>query len=294
MQLTLRTNMADYPNTLALKQGRVTSDIVNLDFSAAPKAAHNGFKPMIRNRAFDAGELAIVTYLQARAIGKPWVMLPMPVLGRHQHHCIGFNGEFGHLNPKDIEGKKVGIRSYAQTTGLWVRGILQHEYGVDIGKVQWMTVDEGHLTEYPDPPNSERLPAGSSLPEMMLKGELAAAILGQEMPKDDRISTLIPDPHAASRQWCDREGVIPINHVFVVHEQVSKERPDVVREIYRMLTESRAQAPAEALQTLPPPGLEANRKGLQLAIDWALDQKLIHRRLSVDELFDETTALVDA
>ncbi|MFM0039483.1 phosphate ABC transporter substrate-binding protein [Paraburkholderia strydomiana] len=294
MQSTLRTNMAGYPNTLALKQGRVTSDIVNLDCSTAPQAAHNGFKPMVRNGAFDAGELAIVTYLQARAIGKPWVMLPMPILGRHQHHCIGFNGEFGHLNPKDIEGKKVGIRSYAQTTGLWVRGILQHEYGVDIDKVQWMTVDEGHFSEYQDPPNSERLPAGSSLPEMMLKGELAAAILGQEMPKDDRISTLIPDPHAASRQWCNREGVIPINHVFVVHERVSKERPDIVREIYRMLMESRAQAPAEALQTLPAPGLEANRKGLQLAIDWALDQKLINRGLSVDELFDETTALVDA
>jgi 4,5-dihydroxyphthalate decarboxylase len=293
MRITLRTNLADYPNTLALKQGRVVSDIVNLDFSAAPKAAHNGFKPMIREHAFDAGELAIVTYLQARAIGKPWVMLPMPVLGRHQHHCIGFNHELGHLKPKDIEGKKVGVRSYAQTTGLWVRGILQHEYGVDIDKVHWMTVDDGHLSEYRDPPNSERLPAGSSLAEMMLKGELAAAILGQEMPKDERISTLIPDPHAASRQWCEREGVIPINHVFVVHERIAAERPDIVREIYRMLMESRAQAPAQALQSLPAPGLEANRKGLQLAIDWALEQKLINRRLSVDELFDETTALVD-
>jgi 4,5-dihydroxyphthalate decarboxylase len=294
MRITLRTNMADYPNTVALKQGRVVSDIVNLDFSSAPKAAHNGFKPMIREHAFDAGELAIVTYLQARAIGKPWVMLPMPVLGRHQHHCIGFNRELAYLNPKDIEGKKVGVRSYAQTTGLWVRGILQHEYGVDIDKVHWMTVDEGHLSEYRDPPNSERLPAGSSLAEMMLKGELAAAILGQEMPKDERIATLIPDPHTASRQWCEREGVIPINHVFVIHERIAAERPDIVREIYRMLMESRVQAPAQALQSLPAAGLEANRKGLQLAIDWALEQKLIDRRLSVDELFDETTALVDA
>jgi 4,5-dihydroxyphthalate decarboxylase len=293
MQITLRTNMADYPNTVALKQGRVISDIVKLDFSSAPKAAHNGFKPMIRDHAFDAGELAIVTYLQARAIGKPWIMLPMPVLGRHQHHCIGFNRELVRLNPKDIEGKKVGIRSYAQTTGLWVRGILKHEYGVDIDKVQWMTVDEGHLSEYRDPPNSERLPAGSSLAEMMLSGELAAAVLGQEMPKDDRISTLIPDSHAASHQWSERKGVIPINHVFVVHERITAEHPDVVREIYRMLMESRAQAPAEALQTLPAPGLEANRKGLQLAIDWALEQKIINRRLSVDELFDETTALVE-
>lgn len=288
--LALRTNLADYPNTLAIKQRRVTSDVVHLDFSGAPRSAHDGFKPMVRNNAFDAGELAIVTYLQARAFRKPFVMLPVPVLGRRQHHCIGFNRELGHLDPRDIEGRKVGVRTYAQTTGLWVRGILQHEYGVDIDKVQWMTVDEGHLLEYRDPPNCERLPAGSSLAKMMLDGELAAAILGLEMPADPRIATLIPDPHAAAQRWCEREGLIPINHVFVVHESLSRERPDVVCEIFRMLAESRAQAPAAALETLPPLGLEANRKGLALAIDWAYEQKIIPRRLEVDELFDDTTA----
>lgn len=288
--LTLRTNLADYPNTRALQEGRIASDIVRLDTSAAPKSAHDGFKPMVRDNAFDAGELAIVTYLQARAYGKPWVMLPMPVLGRFQHHCLGYNRELGHLDPKDIEGRKVGVRTYTQTTGLWVRGILKHEYGVDIDKVRWMTIGDGHLAEYRDPPNCERLPAGSSLPDLMLEGELAAAILGLEMPDDPRIATLVPEPHAAARTWYQREGLIPINHVFVVHEKLSRERPDVVKEIFRMLAESRAQAPAGALATLPPPGLDANRKGLALAIDWAHEQKIIPRRMSVDELFDDTTA----
>src|SRR3990170_3965580 len=114
---------------------------------------------MIREGAFDAGELAIVTCLQAKAWGKPFVMLPTPILGRFQHHCIGFNHELGDLNPKDIEGRRVGVRTYAQTTGLWVRGILQHEYGVDLGKVTWLTVDESHLAEYKDPSNCQRLPA---------------------------------------------------------------------------------------------------------------------------------------
>ncbi|WP_250502117.1 phosphate ABC transporter substrate-binding protein [Caballeronia sp. AZ7_KS35] len=289
-RLMLRTNIADYPNTRAIREGRVSSPLVNLDVSAAPKSAHDGFKPMIRDDAFDAGELAIVTYLQARIYGKPYVMLPVPVLGRLQHHCIGFNRELGHLDPKDIEGRKVGVRTYAQTTGLWVRGILQHEYGVDIDKVQWMTIGDGHLAEYDDPSNCERLPAGSSLAKLMLDGELAAAIMGMEMPSDPRIATLIPDSLAAAAQWSTREALIPINHVFVVHESLSRERPDVVREIFRMLVESRAQAPAEALATLPPIGLETNRKGLALAIDWAWEQKIIPRRLSVDELFDDTTA----
>ena len=114
------------------------------------------------------------------------------------------------------------------------------------------------------------------------------------MPNDPRVATLIPDPHEAARQWYAREGLIPINHVFVVHETISKRRPDVVREIYRLLCESRALAPEEALKTYPPMGLEANRKGLQLAIDWAWDQKIIPRKLSVDELFDDTTALLRA
>jgi 4,5-dihydroxyphthalate decarboxylase len=134
---TLRTNLADYAVTKAMKDGRVSSDIVNLDF-CGPTPAHNGFKAMVRENRFDAGELAIVTFLQAKAYGKPYVLLPTPISGRFQHHCAGYNLDFGHLDPKDIEGRKVGVRTYTQTTAVWIRGILRHEYGVDLDKVQWM------------------------------------------------------------------------------------------------------------------------------------------------------------
>jgi 4,5-dihydroxyphthalate decarboxylase len=284
---TLRTNLADYAVTKAMKDGRVRSDIVNLDY-CGPTPAHNGFKAMVRESKFDAGELAIVTFLQAKAYGKPYVLLPTPISGRFQHHCAGFNIDFGHLDPKDIEGKKVGVRTYTQTTALWIRGILRHEYGVDLDKVTWMTLGDGHLAEYRDPANCERLPAGSSIPEMMLKGELAAALLGEDMPKDERVRTLVPDAQAAAKDWFARENVVPINHMFAVHEDISKQRPDVVRELYRMIVESRDLAEGVPA-VFPPIGLEANRKGLQLAIDWALDQKIIDRRLSVDELFDDVT-----
>jgi 4,5-dihydroxyphthalate decarboxylase len=287
--VTLKTNLADYPVTMAMKDGRVTSTVVHLEF-CGPKTAHDGFKQMIRQNAFDAGELAIVTYLQAKCWGKPFVLLPAPIAGRFQHHCIGFNQELGHLNPKDIEGRKVGVRTYAQTTGLWVRGILQHEHGVDLDKVTWLTIDESHLSEYHDPPNCQRLPAGAQLGQMMLDGEIAAAILGVDMPKDPRVRTLIPDPVAAAEEWYRREGVIPINHMFVVREELSKQRPDIVREIFRMIVESRKLAPEAVTSALPPIGLEANRKGLEMAIEWSFGQKIIPRRLSVDELFDETTA----
>ena len=286
--VTLRTNLADYPVTKAIRGGAVTSGIVTLD-CCGPETAHNAFKDMIRKGLYDAGELAIVTYLQARSYGKPFIALPAPINGRPQHHCCGFNIELGMLQPKDIEGRKVGVRTYAQTTGLWARGVLQHEYGVDLDKVTWMTVGDGHLAEYQDPPNCQRLPKGSDLGAMMLKGELAAAILGNDMPKDPRVRTLVPDAMNAGKAWVKREGIIPMNHLFVVHADISRKRPDVVREIYRMLAEGRAAAGADFLATIPPLGFEANRKHLQLAIDWSFEQHIIPRRLSVEELFDDVT-----
>ena len=287
--LLVRTNLADYPVTMAMKDGRVTSGVVTLD-CRGPKLAHDGFKAMLRENAFDAGELAIVTYLQARAYGKPFVMIPIPISGRFQHRTIAFNHEQGQLNPKDIEGRKVGVRTYAQTTGVWARGILQHEYGVDLNRVTWLTIDESHLSEYHDPSNVQRLPAGSKLTKMLLEGEIAAAIMGNDMPDDPRLRTLIPDAAGAAREWYQREGVIPMNHVFVVREELSRERPDVVREMFRMFVESRRMAPETPGKVLPPIGVEANRKALEMAIQYSYEQKVIPRLLSVDELFDETTA----
>ncbi|WP_206239617.1 type 2 periplasmic-binding domain-containing protein [Novosphingobium terrae] len=282
MTLILPTNLADYPSTLALKEGRITSPRVTLDFQG-PKSASSGFKDMIRNNRYQAGELAIVTFLQAKIYDKPYVLLPFAVSGRTQHHCIGYNRELGPLSPKDIEGRKVGVRTYAQTTGLWVRGILSREYGVDLSKVEWLTIGTSHLAEYDDPANCTRLPAGADLAEMMFSGEITAALMGNEMPKDERVATLIPDAMAEGARWAAREGYIPINHMFVLHKDVAS--PEVQREIFRMLKESREAAPESVTAKLPPVGLEANRKGIEAAIDLALEQKIIPRRLSLDELF---------
>ncbi len=153
--VTLVTNLQDYPNTRALKSGALTSDVVSFEF-AGPKAAFEGFKPMVREGRFDAGELAIITFLQAKAYGKPLVLLPAVVMGRFQHQCAMVNAKLGALHPKDIEGRRIGIRSYTQTTGAWVRGILQHEYGVDLSRVTWVCQESAHLAEFADPPGVER------------------------------------------------------------------------------------------------------------------------------------------
>lgn len=291
--VTLKVNLAANPANAAMNDGRVGSEFVRLDY-CGPQRPHEGFKPMLRDGAFHAGELAINTLLQAKAYGKPWVTLPVPLLGNFQHQCIGYNSAFGALKPSDLTGKRVGVRMYTQTTGLWVRGILQHEYGVDPDQVTWMTIEDSHLAEYSDPANCLRLPKGAKINDLLLAGELDAAILSRkDWPADDRIQPLIPHPDEAAKAWYAREGVIPINHLFVVHQDVVRQHPQAVRELYRMFKESRALAPASVQQALPPMGMEASRKGLEMAIAWSYEQKIIPRRMSVDELFDDVTGALN-
>ena len=287
----LKTNLADSGLTKALKDGTVSSPLVQFEF-AGPRIANQGFKPMVRENVFEAGELALVTYLQAKCYGKPYILMPAPIVSRFQHHTVGFAPEFGQKSPKDIEGGCVGVRTYSQTTGLWVRGILQHDFGVDLDSITWVTAEDGHLAVYVDPPNCVRKPEGETLDGMLLKGELTAAILGDKLPEG--VAPLIPEPHDVAREWQRRTGMFPINHMFVVREELSRERPDVVREIYRMIVESNAAAPEAVRKEVAPFGLAANRKAIQTAIDWSLEQKLIPRRLEVDELFDDVTRTLGA
>jgi len=292
---TLRTNLADYGITRALKAGEVTSDLVHLDF-CGPSVAYEGFKGMVRDAAYDAGELALATFLQAREHGIALTMLPAVMSGRLQHGTIGYNHDFGRLDPRDIEGRRVAVRSYTQTTGLWARGILASEYGVDLDRVTWVCSEDAHVAGYEPPANVERMPDGAKpVGRMLLDGDVDAVILGAEaMPKDPRVRSLIPDPAAAALAWHARLGVMPINHLFVIRTDLVRERPEIVRDIYRMLQDSKRRAgPPAGLDTLPF-GYEATRKALELGITFALDQKIIRHRPSVDELFAETAALIDA
>src|SRR5690242_7636338 len=184
-KLKLSTLLGDYPNTAALKNGELSSDFIELQF-ADIKVANTGFKPLVREHKFDLSELAIVTYLQAKVYGKPYVLLPAVVLARGQHHTIAYNPERGELKAADLAGKRVGVRAYTVTTGAWVRGILKEQYGVDLDKVKWVTFEDPHLAEYTDPPEIARAPAGKTIAQMLLDGELDAAIVGDKM-RDPRL-----------------------------------------------------------------------------------------------------------
>jgi 4,5-dihydroxyphthalate decarboxylase len=286
----LRAALGDYAHTIALKNKQVGSQSVAFDFSEI-KPVYKVFGAMVREQAFDVSEMAIVTYLQAKSHGKPIVLLPAVMMGRFQHHCMLYDAERGRLTPSDLPGRRVGARSFAQTTGVWLRGHLQNDYGIDIGRVHWVTFEDAHVSEFRDPPGVERAGAGKNLSKMVLDGELGANIYGAELPDDKRLQSVIPHPEAAARQWHAKHGVVPINHMVVVTEALAKAQPETVREVYRMLLASKraAGSPKPDGLDLHPFGFAACRPALKMIIDYCVQQQLIPRRFEVEELFDDTT-----
>jgi 4,5-dihydroxyphthalate decarboxylase len=279
----LRTLLADYPHTAALKRGDVASDRVAFDF-ADVTPIWSGFQHMVRRKAYDVSEMAIVTYLIAKSFGKPMVLLPAVMTARVQHAFAVYNGDYGTLTPPQLAGKRVGIRSFTTTTGAWLRGMFANDYGLDLERVNWVTFEEPHVAEYVD--TTERAPPDKKIIPMLLAGELDA-VLG-DRSDDPRVKSLFGDPDAAAKAWVAKHGIVPLNHFVVVSAELAKLRPDIVEEVYALLKESRRRATA-AGGAPPPFGVEACRPSLEKIIGYAAEQRLISRRFTVDELFDDTT-----
>ncbi|HXR58472.1 MAG TPA: phosphate ABC transporter substrate-binding protein [Burkholderiales bacterium] len=271
--MRLKTLLGDYPVTRALKDGRVRG-AVELDF-ADVKVPHTAFKRVVRDLEFDVAELSIVTYLLAKAHGKPLVLLPAVMFGRYQHpYLVNTRG----LKPKDLEGKRVAIRSVSVTTVAWIRGLLADDYGVDLGKVKWVTFEDAHVAECKDPPNAVRAPAGKTPLDLLLSGEVDAAVISDPVPADPRLRPVIEHPQAAAEGWKKRTGALQINHMVVVRKGLG-----VNDEVFRLLQESKDMG-AKTEETSPF-GLENNRRNLEVAIDYVHRQGMIPRRYGVDELF---------
>ncbi len=283
---SLRIAIGDYPHTLPLKRGEIASPWLKLDFVEV-KPMHKAFKPMVREHAYDASEMALVTYFQAKDHDKGLTLLPAAMLARFQHGTMLFNAERSKLTPSGLPGRRIGVRSYSQTTGAWMRGILANDYQVDLSRVQWVTFEDGHVAEARDPPGVIRARSDQDMTKMLTDGELDAAIYGAELPKDARLQSVIPDPDAAARDWFGKHGLVPVNHMVVVTEQLAQSNPRAVAELYRLLEEGRKVAglPAAGAIDTAPFGREANRPCLELLISYAVEQRLISRRLDVDELW---------
>jgi 4,5-dihydroxyphthalate decarboxylase len=266
--MKLKALMGDHPVTQTFKRNTSLFDFADVE---APATA---FKRVVRNLEFDVAELAIVTFLLAKAHGKPLKLLPAVVMARFQHPFLVYNAERGAVAPKDL--KRVGLRSYSVTTSAWIRGILADDFGVELDRVKWVTFEEPHVAEFRDPPNVERAPEGKEMLAMLRAGELDAAIVGA-IPKDERFKPVIADPEAAAQAWRKKHGAIQINHMVAVKHDLKN-----ADAVYRLLLESRKAAGNPQMN---PFGIEENRRNLEVAIDCVYRQRMIPRRFGVEELF---------
>jgi 4,5-dihydroxyphthalate decarboxylase len=302
----LKTAIATYPHTKGLKDGTVAVPDVQFEHVEVSPII-GAFRRMCRSLEFDVCEMAITTYLTAKAYDKPFTALPVFVMRQFHHSPIVYNTKSGVKSPKDLEGKKVGVRAYTVTTGVWTRGILASEYGVDLGKITWVVVDEEHVQEFRKPANVMERP-GANLGEMLLSGELAAAIGVGKVDSPD-VKPLIPDAAAAEAAWYRKTGIYPINHTVVVKDALLQSDPSLAPRLFTGFEAAKAQflkelgsgaeLPVEA-QALAkrrsivgddplPNGLAANRKTLEAIIRFAHEQKILPRTVKPEEIFAANT-----
>ena len=278
-RLILRTALGKHDHVKPLKDGSIQSDRVRLElveFDPLPKA----FRHMVRGGDLDVSEMALTTHLLAHHFRKPLTALPLPLWRRLHHSNLVCATGSAIGGPKDLEGKKVGVRAYSQTTGVWIRGILASQYGVDLGKITWVTMEDAHVAEYQDPPGVVRHTGGKPLRDLLLSGELAA-IMGERDVEPNNIRPVIADADAAGKKWSRATGIFPVNHVVSVRSELLQQHPWLGAELMRMFEAARAKSGAHAL----PYGIEPNRAAMQMLLDFAADQRLTPRTYRVDELF---------
>ena len=210
MTKRLKTARGVRGHTQPLIDGVVRPRTFEFEFEDVPVII-KAFRRMVRDLEFDICELAMTTYLCARAHGKAFTAIPVFPMRAFHHGAIVYNTKSGVRTPKDLEGRKVGVnRGYTVTTGVWARGILQHEYGVDLGKVTWVLSGDEHVAEFRPPANVVPIEPGKKMEDMLIAGELAAAI-GVQVDSPD-VTPLIPNAREAGFEALRRSGHYPINH----------------------------------------------------------------------------------
>jgi 4,5-dihydroxyphthalate decarboxylase len=308
-ELHLKTVTRTQGNNAALKDGTVTTEDFVFEFVEVPVLIH-AFRRMVRELEFDVCELAFTTYLCAKAYGKRFTALPIFLVRGFHHGAIVYNTKIGIREPKDLEGRKVGVnRGYTVTTGVWARGILADEYGVDLERVTWVLSGDEHVAEYRPPANVVPVEPGKELAEMVATGQLAAAI-GVEVDHPD-VAPLIPDATEAGFEALRRRSHYPINHLVVVRDELLDAKPDVANGVFNAFAHAKnlyverlrhgqieAPTPTDLMyrrvleitgEDPLPYGVPANRATIEQLVDHAVRQKILDRRPTVDTLFAKNT-----
>ena len=288
----------------------------------------DAFPRAVTRAEFDVSELSVSSYLLQHSRGDcPYIAIPAFLSRSFRHDCYYVRADGGIGHPKDLEGKTVGVPEYQMTLALWGRGILQDEYGVDFRTLRYSTGGtnkpgrkERLPLRLPGHMDVKPIPADRSLNDLLLAGEIDA-IMSPGPPKafvdgDPRVRRLIDDPPAAERAYYERTGIFPILHMVGIRRELVAEHPWLPECVFAAFVEAkriamreiRALAAAGANKVTLPwfaaevartralmgddywrYGVEANRRELEAMCRYSEEQYLSERRLTVEELFAEST-----
>jgi 4,5-dihydroxyphthalate decarboxylase len=290
----LKTALVTRGHTQALKDGTVRPRTCELDFDEVPVII-KAFRRMVRGLEFDVCEMAITTYITAKAHGKRFTAIPVFPMRAFHHGAIVYNTKSGIRGPKDLEGRTVGVnRGYTVTTGVWARAILQHQYGVDLSRITWVLSGDEHVAEWQPPPNVVPMEAGRSMEQLVASGEIPAAI-GVQVDSPD-VQPLIPDALEAGLEALRTRGVYPINHTIVVKDELLDAHAELAPDLFNAFVEAkrlymdRLDDPLllrvkEIIGDPLPYGIDANRAVLDSLVQHAVEQGIIRRPIAIEKLF---------
>ena len=317
----LKIAIGDYGHTRAVKSKSVPIEGVEPDFIQVVPII-GAFRRMVRDLEFDICEMAPTTYMIARARGAPYIALPIFLMRRFHHGGFVVRPDAGIRKPKDLEGKKVGVRAYSVTTGVWTRGIFVNEYDLDSSKVTWVVDDEEHVSTLKLPPNVVHAPEGKSLQSMMKTGEIQAGFTGPAgvgragppisgwdkagaaAAAADTYPELIANVEEVEANWFRRSGIYPIHGLIVVKDEHIKRYPWLARSLMNAFVAAKKpyleelkhgldDSPEDkryrkflALMSDPLPyGMAANRPSIEALVTYSLQQELIPSRPQLDQVF---------
>jgi 4,5-dihydroxyphthalate decarboxylase len=314
----LRSTFTPYSHTRALAEGQVGMPGFPMEFVRCDPIIR-AYREMVRDLAYDIAELAPTTYLLARAAGVPVTAIPVFTKRQFHHGAVQCGASSNIHAPQDLVGRKVGVRAYSVTTGVWVRGLLSDDYGIDCDQVEWVTDDEEHVTSFVPPPNVSAAPEGASLVQLLASGQIDASLTGnagtgrtgapragwrQPMaapaPADNAPYPLVPEPEPLERDWYARTGIYPIHAVITLRTDLVIEHPTLPTELYQAFVAAKqlntADRSAQVAQlaagsAIPadedaiPYGIEPNRRTLEALIRYTTEQHLATPAVPVESLF---------
>jgi 4,5-dihydroxyphthalate decarboxylase len=287
----LSTAIGAYPVCEPLRSGSIQVPGVELDqVSISPIS--NAILRMCRGLEFEVCEMSLVTFFAAKRYGLPFSGIPAFPLHGFEHGYILYNEDVV-KSPKDFEGNRVGSRAYTQTPGVWMRGILQDELGVDVSKVNWILSGEEHVDQYhKDVPSNVKYEMGSELPKLLASGNIVGGLRVQRGDAAN-VKPFFPDADAAGIAAFERTGVYPIGHCICVRDDVLAERPALARDLFEALKESReiylqqsgTPRPSKLYEDPMPIGMSATRKTLDKLMELTVSQGILEKPLDIDQLF---------